>query len=85
VRPRPSPWMGGPMTFERMLEETYADGIAVLHRGKLIYERYFGALKPHKPHIAMSVTNRSPARSPAFWWPRAGSIRRPRSPTMSPS
>ena len=30
--------------------------IAVLHRGRLIYERYFGALKPHKPHIAMSVT-----------------------------
>ena len=47
---------GRPMTFERMLEETYADGIAVLHQGKLIYERYFGALKPHKPHIAMSVT-----------------------------
>ena len=39
-----------------MLEETYADGIAVLHRGRLIYERYFGALKPHKPHIGMSVT-----------------------------
>jgi hypothetical protein len=38
---------GRPMTFERMLEETYADGIAVLHRGKLIYIRYFGALKPH--------------------------------------
>jgi CubicO group peptidase (beta-lactamase class C family) len=47
---------GRPMTFERMLEETYADGIAVLHRGKLIYERYFGALKPHTPHIAMSMT-----------------------------
>ncbi len=47
---------GRPMTFARMCEETYADGIAVLHRGKLIYERYFGALKPHKPHIAMSVT-----------------------------
>jgi CubicO group peptidase (beta-lactamase class C family) len=47
---------GRPMTFARMLEETYADGIAVLHRGKLIYERYFGALKPHRPHIAMSVT-----------------------------
>ncbi|MGY2805786.1 CubicO group peptidase (beta-lactamase class C family) [Bradyrhizobium sp. USDA 4506] len=44
------------MTFARMLEETYADGIAVLHRGKLIYERYFGALRSHKPHIAMSVT-----------------------------
>jgi CubicO group peptidase (beta-lactamase class C family) len=47
---------GRPMTFSRMLEEAYADGVAVLHRGKLIYERYFGALKPHKPHIAMSVT-----------------------------
>lgn len=47
---------GRPMTFARMLEETYTDGIAVLHRGQLIYERYFGALKPHKPHIAMSVT-----------------------------
>ncbi|MEH2484700.1 serine hydrolase domain-containing protein [Bradyrhizobium sp. AZCC 2230] len=47
---------GRPMTFANMLEETYTDGIAVLHRGRLIYERYFGALKPHKPHIAMSVT-----------------------------
>src|SRR5690242_648607 len=42
---------GRPMTFANMLEETYADGIAVLHRGRLIYERYFGALKSHKPHI----------------------------------
>ncbi|MDI1261974.1 MAG: serine hydrolase [bacterium] len=47
---------GRPMTFERMLGETYADGIAVLHRGRLIYERYFGALQSHKPHIGMSVT-----------------------------
>src|SRR3954447_23540986 len=47
---------GRPMTFAGMLEENYAGGGAGLHRGKLIYERYFGALKPHKPHIAMSVT-----------------------------
>lgn len=47
---------GRPMTFDRMCAETYADGIAVLHKGKLIFERYFGALKPHKPHIGMSVT-----------------------------
>lgn len=47
---------GRPMTFAQMLAETYADGIAVLHKGRLIYERYFGALKPHKPHLAMSVT-----------------------------
>lgn len=47
---------GQSMTFARMFEETYADGIVVLHKGKLIHERYAGALKPHKPHIAMSVT-----------------------------
>jgi CubicO group peptidase (beta-lactamase class C family) len=47
---------GRSMTFAQMLHETYTDGIAVLHKGKLIYERYFGALKSHKPHIAMSVT-----------------------------
>lgn len=46
---------GRPMTFAKMLDETNTDGIAVLHRGKLIYERYFGVLKPHKPHIAVSV------------------------------
>lgn len=47
---------GRAVTFERMLAETYADGIVVLHRGRLVFERYFGALKPHKQHIAMSVT-----------------------------
>ena len=46
---------GRPMTFTKMQEETCTEGIAVLHRGRLIYERYFGALKPHKPHIGMSV------------------------------
>jgi len=47
---------GRPMTFGQALEETYADGIAVLHRGRIVFERYFGALEPHKQHIAMSVT-----------------------------
>ena len=47
---------GRPMTFGQALEETYADGIAVLHRGRVVFERYFGALEPHKQHIAMSVT-----------------------------
>ena len=47
---------GRPLTFDEALAETYADGIVVLHRGRLVYERYFGALEPHRPHIAMSVT-----------------------------
>lgn len=47
---------GRTITFDAALAETYADGIAVLHRGRIVYERYPGALAPHQPHIAMSVT-----------------------------
>lgn len=47
---------GRHITFAEALAETYADGIAVLHRGKLVYERYFGVLEAHRPHIAMSVS-----------------------------
>jgi CubicO group peptidase (beta-lactamase class C family) len=43
-------------TFDEMLALTYTDGILVMHKGKVIYERYFGALDGHTPHIAMSVT-----------------------------
>lgn len=43
-------------TFADMLTLTYTDGILVMHKGKVIYERYFGALDEHTPHIAMSVT-----------------------------
>jgi hypothetical protein len=47
---------GRPMTWEQSLAANYTDGIVVLHKGNIIYERYFGALKPHLPHMAMSVT-----------------------------
>ncbi|WP_434034570.1 serine hydrolase domain-containing protein [Cupriavidus sp. a3] len=43
-------------TFEEMLALTYTDGILVMHKGKVVYERYFGVLDGHTPHIAMSVT-----------------------------
>ncbi|WP_417661478.1 serine hydrolase domain-containing protein [Pseudomonas sp.] len=45
-----------PMTWKQSLAANYTDGIVVLHRGKLVYERYFGALKPEGQHIAFSVT-----------------------------
>src|SRR5262245_2043182 len=47
---------GRSITFTQALAETYADSIVVLHRGCIVFERYFGALEPHKQHIAMSVT-----------------------------
>jgi CubicO group peptidase (beta-lactamase class C family) len=34
----------------------YTDGIVVLHKGRIVYERYFGALAPGGQHIAFSVT-----------------------------
>lgn len=38
------------------LADTYTDGIAVLHRGRLVYERYRGALRPELPHACFSMT-----------------------------
>lgn len=47
---------GDDMTWKEMLAKTYTDGILVMHDGKVIYERYFGAGAPHRPHQSMSVT-----------------------------
>jgi len=45
-----------PMSWAQSLAATYTDGIVVLHRGRIVYERYFGALKDDGQHGAMSVT-----------------------------
>lgn len=42
--------------FDEALFDTYTDGIVVLHRGRIVYERYFGALEPHLPHECQSCT-----------------------------
>jgi len=47
---------GEPMTWGRMLSATYTDGILVMHKGRIVYERYFGVTRPNTPHVAMSVT-----------------------------
>ena len=47
---------GKPITFNDALQLTYTDGIVVLHKGKIIYEKYFGEGGPQQPHIAFSVT-----------------------------
>ena len=45
-----------PMTWAESLAVNYTDGIVVLHRGRIVYERYFGALGPRGEHLAMSVS-----------------------------
>lgn len=44
------------MTWKASLKANYTDGIVVLHKGRIVYERYFGVLNPQGQHGAMSVT-----------------------------
>lgn len=44
------------MSWAQSLEANYTDAIVVLHKGRIVHERYFGVMKPHQPHMAMSVT-----------------------------
>lgn len=43
-------------TFAKSLEMNYADGIIVMHKGKIVLEKYFGGLTPEGCHAAMSVS-----------------------------
>jgi CubicO group peptidase (beta-lactamase class C family) len=47
---------GGHVSFARMLEETYTDGLLVLHDGALIFEQYAGAMTEDDTHLLMSVS-----------------------------
>jgi CubicO group peptidase (beta-lactamase class C family) len=44
------------MTWAESLAANYTDGILILHRGRIVQERYFGALTANRQHIAFSVT-----------------------------
>ena len=46
----------GTLTWAQSLEANYTDGIVILHRGRVIYERYFGVLTPERQHLAFSVS-----------------------------
>jgi CubicO group peptidase (beta-lactamase class C family) len=43
------------MTWAESIAANYTDGILVLHRGRIVYERYFGALEADRQHTAFSV------------------------------
>ncbi|MDN5780922.1 MAG: beta-lactamase family protein [Luteimonas sp.] len=45
-----------PMTWRAAFDANYTDGVLVLHRGRIVYERYAGCLDQHTLHGAMSVT-----------------------------
>ena len=52
-----TPLGGGiPMTWEKSLSANYTDGILIIHKGKVVYQRYFGCLEETGKHAAMSMT-----------------------------
>jgi CubicO group peptidase (beta-lactamase class C family) len=46
----------GRMTWAETLSRNYTDGILIIHKGQIVYERYFGALNETGKHAAMSMT-----------------------------
>lgn len=42
------------LTFDEAVAESDTDAVAVLHKGRLVYERYFGFCGPHLRHTMMS-------------------------------
>ena len=44
------------MTWKESLDQNYTDGLLILHKGNVVYERYSGALQAEGKHAAMSVT-----------------------------
>ncbi len=44
------------MTWSESLAKSYADGILILHKGEVVYEKYFGELTEERVHAVMSVT-----------------------------
>lgn len=44
------------MTWKESLSVNYTDGMLILHKGRIVYEKYFGALDEAGKHAAMSMT-----------------------------
>lgn len=43
-------------TLEQLLDASYTDAFLVLHRGRIVYERYRNGMLPHTPHLMFSCT-----------------------------
>lgn len=44
------------MSWAQAFEAVYGDAVLILHKGRIVYERYNGVMGPDQPHIAFSVT-----------------------------
>jgi len=55
---------GQPITVDQWFTRTYTDALVVMHKGRVVYERYDNQMKPYSRRICCS---RSPSRSPGSW------------------
>jgi CubicO group peptidase (beta-lactamase class C family) len=46
---------GVPTTLETFLDDTYTDGFLVLHRGRIVSERYFNGMSERTLHLSQSM------------------------------
>jgi len=46
---------GAPTSLSAFLDETFTDGFLVMHRGSIVYERYYGTMTPRSLHLSQSV------------------------------
>ena len=53
---RIDPDAGEAMDLDAFLDATDTDGMAILHRGRLVFERYANGMSDETPHILMSVS-----------------------------
>jgi CubicO group peptidase (beta-lactamase class C family) len=57
VRPLPEHAVdAAKLPLEDFLEATDTDALVIVHRGRLVFERYLNGMTPYTPHILMSVT-----------------------------
>lgn len=47
--------LDGPTTVGRWLDTSYTDGFIVLHRGRIVFERYMNGMTEHTLHLSQSV------------------------------
>ena len=47
---------GQRLTIDDWAKSTYTDALVVLHKGRVVYERYDNQMKPSSPHLLFSVT-----------------------------
>ena len=47
---------GGFLTLADWQKSTYTDGLLVLHKGRVVYERYHTGMQPQQPHVLWSMS-----------------------------